>query len=268
MNNLKFSHLVLFYLTLASAAQGSINVLISDTFNRTNNTNLNADGTGKSGSLAHVSWNEISHQGSPEIVSNQLQLGEFSAAGGWSIAWMNHNFTDSQIYNSGEFTVTVDLINLGSTGGTRFSGFSVGNTLGDLTNWSANNPSTFTSDFFIGYDPTGTTEIKVFLGGTQDFQQTINLGSEANISVRFHSFSDFNVGSNVNYEASVNDSIVKTGAFSWSNTSQNYINLYSNYTLNTARFDNFEVSSVPEPSIYALIIGVSALGYAFWRRRE
>ena len=76
MNNLRFSLLVLFYLTLASPSQGSINVLISDSFDRTNNTNLNADDTGKSGSLAHVSWSEISHKGSPEIVSNQLQLGE------------------------------------------------------------------------------------------------------------------------------------------------------------------------------------------------
>ena len=171
MNNLRFSHLVLFYLTLASAAQGSINVLISDTFNRTNNTNLNADGTGKSGSLAHVSWNEISHKGSPEIVSNQLQLGEFSAAGGWSIAWMNHNFTHSQIYNSGEFTVSVDLINLGSTGGTRFSGFSVGNTLGDLTNWSANNPSSFTSDFFIDMILLAQLSLKFFLGEHRIFNK-------------------------------------------------------------------------------------------------
>jgi len=268
LNNLRFTFLILLYSALASATQGGINVLINDTFNRTNNTNLNADDTGKSGSLAHVSWNVVSHKGSPEIVSNQLQLGEFSAAGGWSIAWINHNFTDSQIYNSGEFTVSVDLINLGSIGGTRFSGFSVGNTLSDLTNWSANTPNNFTSDFFIGYDPTGTTELKIYLGGTQDYQQTINLGSEANISVRFHSFSNFNSGTNVNYEASVNDSIVKTGVFSWSDTSQNYINLYSNYTFNTARFDNFEVSSVPEPSIYALFIGVSALGYAFCRRRK
>ena len=202
-------------------------MLVNDTFNRTNNTNLNADDTGKSGSLAHVSWNVVSHKGSPEIVSNQLQLGESSAAGGWSIAWINHNFTDSQIYNSGEFTVSVDLINLGST-----------------------------------------TELKIYLGGIQDYQQTINLGLEANISVKFHSFSNFNSGTNVNYEASVNDSIVKTGVFSWSDTSQNYINLYSNYTFNTARFDNFEVSSVPEPSIYALFIGVSTLGYAFCRRRK
>ena len=268
LKNSKTFSVSLLCFALVSIAQGAVNVLVSDSFNRTNNTDLNADTAGKSGSLGTVDWSEISHKGSPEVVSNLLQLGELSAAGGWSIAWMNHNFTDSEIYNSGEFTVSVDIINLGSTGGIRFSGFAVGNSLSDLSNWSANNPSVFTSDFFIGYDPTGTTEVKVFLGGTQDYHQTIDLGSEANLSVRFHSFSSFNAGTNVNYEASINDSIVKTGVFSWSGTNENYINLYSNYSLHTARFDDFEVSAVPEPSTYAFLFGACILGYALWRKRK
>ena len=103
MKNSKTFSVSLLFFALVSIAQGAVNVLVSDSFNRTNNTDLNADTAGKSGSLGTVDWSEISHKGSPEVVSNLLQLGELSAAGGWSIAWINHNFTDSQIFNSGEF---------------------------------------------------------------------------------------------------------------------------------------------------------------------
>lgn len=266
MNKSKYFTASLVCIAFISCAQAQ-NLLIADSFNRANSTNLNAQDTSISGSLAPLTWSAIDHKGSAEIVNNQLQLGELSAAGGWSIAWMNQNFTHNQISSSNEFTVSVDFQNLGTLGGTRFSGFAVGNALTDLTGWSANNPSAFTSDFFIGYDPTGTTEIKIFLEGTQAYQQTINLNSGARLSVRFHGFSNFNAGTLVNYEASIDGgTIVSTGSFEWSGTDENYINLYSNYTNHTARFDDFAVSTVPEPSTYALLLGGLAIGIALWRR--
>ena len=268
MKKTRFITAALLCFALAGIAQGK-NVLIIDNFNRANNTDLNADDAGLSGSLELVDWIEVSYKGSPEIVGNQLQLGELSAAGGWSIAWMDRNFTDSQIENSGEFTVSVDLINLGSLGGTRFSGFAVGNALSDLTDWSANNPSSFTSDFFIGYDPTGTTEVKIFLGGAQAYQQTVNLNSGATLSARFYGFSDFNVGTIVRYEVFIDGgAALSTGSFAWSGTNENYINLYSNYTNHTGRFDDFEVSTIPEPSTYTLIFGSLLSVVTFWRKRK
>lgn len=258
----------LFCFVFVGIAQGQITIL-SDSFDRPNNTDLSAVDAGMTGSLAPAVWSEKTRKGSPEIVSNQLQLGELSATDGWSIAWVDHNFTDSLISSSNEFTVAVDISDLGSMGGTRFSGFGVGNALADLNSWSMNNPSNFVSDFFIGYDPTGTTEVKIFLGGTQAYQQSINLSSGARLSVRFHGFSDFNAGTIVNYEAFIDEgTAVATGSFAWSGTNENYINLYSNYTNNTGRFDDFEVSTVPEPGIYGLILGSLAAGIAFWRRRK
>jgi hypothetical protein len=56
---------------------------------------------------------------------------------------------------------------------------------------AANNPNGFKSDFFFGYDTTGTNEVKIFrdgsLGGatTQDYQQGINLDAEGVLSVTF-----------------------------------------------------------------------------------
>lgn len=268
MSKTRFFTATCICLAIAGIAQGK-NTLVFDNFNRANNTDLDAESTGIGGSLAPYVWEENAHQGSPEIVNNRLQLGETSAAGGWSIAWVDYNFAyDSQVINAGEFTVSVDIFNLGTGGGTRFSGFGVGNAIIDLATWSANTPNNFTSDFFIGYDPTGTTEVKIFHGGTEAYQQTINLNSEAKLSVRFYGFSDFNAGTSVNYEASINESIVTTGTFAWSDTNENLIHLYSNYTNHTAQFDDFEVSTVPEPSRYALVLGSLALGIAFWRSKQ
>ena len=242
---------------------------MTDSFNRANNTDLDAVTSGMSGSLAPFSWSENTIKGSPQIINNRLQLGEGDASNGWSIAWVNHNFTDSQISSSNEFTVSVDIANLGSGGGTRFSGFAVGNALSDLTGWSANTPNNFASDFFIGYDPTGTKEVKIFHGGTQAYQQAVDLDAGARLSVRFYGFSNFNVGTSVSYEAYYDENTITTaGSFTWSGTNENYINLYSNYTYHTARLDDFEVSTVPEPSTYALIFGSLVLGMTFWRRRK
>jgi len=252
-----------------TAASASATTLFADSFDRPNNTDLNAATTGKSGSLGALDWVEVKSGGEPQIDSNELRIGETGAGGGWSIAYVNHNFTDALITTGGEFTVSVDLGSpLNSGGGTRFLGFGVGNSLAEVSGWSSNNPTTtFTSDFFYGYDTTGTKEVKVFKNGTtQDYQQSINLDGGGSLSVRFSSITDFNSGSTVNYEAFINSGSVKTGNFAWSGTNENYLFLYSNYTANQGLLDNFEVSAVPEPlTLTALgLLGLLACG----RRRR
>jgi len=121
---------------------------------------------------------------------------------------------------------------------------------------------------FFGYDPTGTTEVKIFLGGTEAYQQTIDLSAGGTLSARFYGFSDFNSGTTVNYEAFINGGLpVATGNFTWSGTNENYINLYSNYTDDNARLDNFEVIAVPEPSSLAMLC-MSSVGLYLLRRRS
>lgn len=249
--------------------------LFSDNFNRADGTDLNAATTGKSGSLGALTWLERSaggDGGDALISSNTLKIGENATGGGnsgFATAYLNHNFTDGTITSGGEFTVSVDLVGpIASGGGTRFTGFSVGNSLAEVANWNSNNPpSSFTSDFFFGYDPTGTTEVKIFDGTTQLHQQTINLSTTgATLSVRFFGISDFNAGSTVNYEAFINGgTAVDTGSFTWSGTNENYLNVYSNYTSNSGTLDNFAVTAVPESSA-ALLIGLA--GLALLRRRR
>ncbi|MCH7227084.1 Ig-like domain-containing protein [Haloferula sp. A504] len=217
--------------------------LFADTFNRPDSSDLNASASGKSGTLGTLDWVEVKSAGEPTVTGNTLRLGESGGGGGgYSLAYPDHNFIDSSIASSGEFTVSVDLGATGSGGGTRFSGIAVGNSKAELDGWSTSSPTLFTSDFFFGYDPTGTTEVKIFRGGQQVYQQTINLNGGGTLSVRFHGFSDFNANTTVSYEAFINGgSPVATGSFFWSGTDENYIALYSNYTLMQGILDNFEV---------------------------
>ena len=260
-------------LTSIGSPQAATITLFEDTFDRADNTNLNAVSTGKSGTLGALDWVEVKSAGEPTITSNTLRLGETTGTttsgggGGWSIAYVDHNFTDATITSGGEFTVSVDLVGSISSGGnTRFNGFAVGHSLAEVSGWSANTPASFASDFFFGYDPTGTTEVKIFTSGSQVHQRTVDLGAGAELSVRF-TLSDFNTGSTVNYEAFVNGASEDTGSFTWSGTNENYLALYSNYTAMNGKLDNFSVSTVPEPSSQVLM-GLAAVVLCALRRRS
>lgn len=242
---------------LAGSAQAT--TLFADNFNRSNNTDLNASTTGKSGSLGALDWIEKTSAAVAEIESNKIKLGEPAGGGaGWAIAYPNYNFTDATISSNGQFTVSVDLgNNTSASGSVRFLGFGVGNSLAEMTGWSSNNPtSTFTSDFFMGYDPTsGGTAVGTYIfknGTTQDFYNSATRAIGTTLSATF-TFGDFNSGSTVNYEAFIDGSSVKTGSFTWSGTNENYLFLYSNYSGGRGQLDNFEVSTVPEPASLTLI---------------
>lgn len=257
---------------LAGSAQAV--TLFADNFDRDDSTNLNASGDGKSGTLSTSDWIEVASSGNPFIENDTLRIGETNAGAGWSIAYLNHNFTDGIITTGGEFTVSVDLSgSLGSSGSVRFLGFAVGSSFAEVSGWTSNNPtSTFTPDFFFGYDPTsGGTAVGAYVyknGTTQDHYENVNLSGVATdtLSVRFSGISDFDAGSTVNYEAFINGSSIKTGSFTWSGNDENYINVYSNYTQHQGRLDNFSVTAVPEPGSLALL-GLGGLMIARRRRQ-
>lgn len=254
-------------LTVGSSANAA--TLFADSFDRPDNTNLNASSSGKSGGLGALDWIEVKSAGEPQILGNVMRLGESgNGGGGWSIAYVDHNFTDPVISDTGEFTVSFDLPDAASSGFTRFTGFAVGHSKSEVDSWAANTPPTFSSDFFFGYDTTGTNEVKGFANGTEDFQQGVNLDNGGSLSVRFSDITDFNSGSSVDYEAFVNGGSVASGSFNWSGTNENYLTTYSNYTVNQGLVDNFEVTTItviPEPSAVALL---SLAGFALMRRRR
>jgi hypothetical protein len=78
--------------------------LFADSFDRGDSDDLNAAATGKSGSLGALDWVELDGSGGTAVASNELEIGETNAGGGWAIAYVNHNFTDDLI-----FTVSIEL---------------------------------------------------------------------------------------------------------------------------------------------------------------
>lgn len=258
----------------ASPATASV-TLFADTFDRPDNTDLNATTTGKSGTLGALSWVEKKSSGEPQIISNNLRLGETGAGGGgYSLAYADHNFTDAVITTGGEFTVSIVLPgSIASGGNTRLTGFMVGNSKAEIDGWATSSPTdaAWTSDFFFGYDPTNpglAVGSYIFDGNTQVFYSNTNYSAAgATLSVRFHGIDDFNAGSTVNYQAFINGgSPVSSGSFTWSGTNENYIALYSNYTLDRGTIGSFEVTAVPEPTS-ALMAGLLA-GCGLLRRRR
>ena len=245
-------------------------LLFADNFDRPDNTDLNASTAGQSGSVSPLTWVEkvASANEDPVIDTNRLRFGDGLAGGGWSVAYPDHNFIDSAITTSGEFTVTVDLAGAANRGGTRFNGFAVGHSQAEVDGWAANNPANFDSDFFFGLDTTGSGSFGFYTyeNGTQKLlSATVPAGGTAELSVNFTGFSDFNSGTTVSYEALIDGTSAGSGTFNWSGTNENYIALYSNFNNNNALQDNFAVSTIPEPSSLALLSFLSLL--AARRRR-
>lgn len=235
-------------ITVVSLTVGTVHaqtVLFGDTFDRPDNTDLNASATGKSGILGALNWVEQSSGGDGKVLGNELQLGETGGGGGgWAIAYVDHNFIDSAITTGGKFGVSVDVTDFASNGGTRFTGIAVGHSKAELDAWSSNNPvgNPFDSDFFVGFDPTGTDEMKIFTNGAEVFQMGLTLGAARTLSVEFTDITSFDSGSLVSYEVFVDAGSVDTGTFTWSGTNENYIGLYSNYTHGGAEMDNLEIT--------------------------
>ena len=217
-------------------------IIFADNFDRGDSSDLNAAVAGKSGALAPLDWIEVTNLANPEIVENAVNFGESGAGGGWSVIYPDHNFIDPSITAGSGFEVSIDLLNTASLGSTRLTGISVGHSQEEVDAWSSNDPNEFLSDFFIGVDPTGTNEVRIFTNGVEAFQTPVTLGGGQALEVVFSGVTNFTAGSSVSYEAFFDGVSLTTGTFTWSGTNENYIALYSNYTANQAIVDNFVVN--------------------------
>ncbi|QTN33861.1 PEP-CTERM sorting domain-containing protein [Akkermansiaceae bacterium] len=259
-------------LGLALCTSAHAATLFADTFDRANGDDLNASTTGKSGSLGALDWLETSGPTSGtlgaggSIVSNQLQLGEEGAGGGWALAYLDHNFIDTSITTNRNFSVSVDIVNSDTGGATRYAGIVVGGPASRYSGWSSNNPATENVDFYIGYDGSGTEQFRIWENGVLTTTTNLSFVEPDTLRVDFTNVTNFTLGTTINYEVFNNGSSVATGDFTWSGTNQNYLGLFTNWTAGGAELDNFSVTTVPEPGTTALV-GLCGLALILRRRK-
>jgi hypothetical protein len=247
------------------ASSASAAALFADNFDRADNDNLNAVATGKSGSLGALNWLEKDSGGGGRTLSNQLQLGEAGAGGGWALAYLDHNFTDTAIATSGSFSVSVDILNSDTGGGTRYAGIAVGGSVTDYSGWTDNNPANQNIDFYIGYDGSGTEQFRIWENGTLTTITALSFVEPDTLRVDFTNVTDFNAGTTINYAVFNNGISIASGNFDWGGTDENYLGLFSNWTDGGVEMDNFSV--VPEPSSAALLLGLGSIALVLRRRK-
>jgi hypothetical protein len=268
-------------LCLASiAALGSTPVsaavvsLFRDEFTRGNNANLNAAATGKSGTLGALNWIEEDVAGSgfdAEIVSNRMVMNGETASNLTTIPYVDQNFIGSTGITT-SFTVGFDFISSVVTGSTRFLGFSIGNTVAEI---SARTTVAPFGDVSISYDHTNVQasvpndrRIYIHHGGTLVTSFLHTLDANDRLSATF-TFASFGSGAAISYQVYDNATLIYTSApgATWSGTNENFISLFNTHGAagGDTIIDNFEVSIIPEPC--AALLG--SLGMiALLRRRR
>jgi hypothetical protein len=215
----------------------------ADTFDRPNNTDLNASTDGKSGTLGPLNWVQKGPGGGTEVLGNQLKAGDNGAGAGWAFAYIDRNFVDAGIASAGGFSVSIDMVAYATAGATRHMGIAVGMSKAEAEGWAHNNPASFTYvDLFVGYRG-NLTAIQVFDNGVQVGNNT-TAGGPATLPTTLvvdFSFSSFAADSTVSYKASFGGVEMDSGSFTWSESNQNYIGIYTNLTNRQARMDNFDI---------------------------
>jgi len=284
---------------LFSSPANAQTVLFDDNYNRgPSSGNLTPTFSGESGADVgsgitylipnyNVAANSV-YSGSPaaaantntlEVNAGTLQKQNTGQEGIWAL---NYNFTDAAILSAGGFSVSENISALAANSNDpvdRFAGYGVGlslNQVNSLADDFASNlgprgsvggpqATTGVSAFYVDLDVNGA--VQIFTGGS--LLQTIAIAGSptaGTLETLFTGVSSFNAGQNVNFNVLFDGNSIATGAFSLENTGQNYI--AGSMRDSTAAGGEFNVSTVPEPSVAAMIVGgLGAMGF-FIRRRK
>lgn len=229
--------------------------------------------------------NAVNGGGAQITAGGTLQL---AVGAGTSNAFVNHNFTNPSIVANGNFSVAFAITGLNQSTREQGGGFALGMSLAEALAakdaWNAGTVETpagvfsasmtgafnvaatlgnpvpgpaggIASDFWIALRGDGSL---AWGGSSGNVLGVTGLAKTGSVEVDF-TLSDFNSGSTVNYEVFYNSVSQGTGSFAWSGTNQNYIGLDARDNTGVS-FDNFSVTTVPEPATAALgLLGAAAL---------
>lgn len=268
-------------------------VLFKDTFNREESRNVDGslagitDNTGSSlavdGVYTHPHLDpandpgpqdgDPSNGGGAQILNQELRL---AVGAGTSNAYVNHNFINNEILTAGGFRVSVDVTGYNQNGRQQGGGFALGmsqaeaDSAGDAFNTSDPSltgayhgdpygitgqpvaPGNIVSDFWIGIRGNNSLAWGSSTGNVLGVPVNGLPVKTGNITVNFQA-SDFNAGSTVGYSVFYDGALQGTGSFTWSGTNENYISLDGRDN-QFVSFDNFTVTTLPEPSSAALAL--------------
>ncbi len=262
---------------LTAAANVSATVLFSDSYNRANNTDIDASADGMAGTLAPLIYVEaFEGSGQPTsiaIVNNQLNV---AMGPGMGSLFIDRNFTDADILAAGGFSISMNVASITNADdqSNRYGGFGVGNTRDEALNakdsydtTTAFRPNTQRAN--LGY---GVSDFYVDLALDQNLRMwsngyllnTINVGAATGtIKVDFL-LSDFSSTSSVTavvYFSGVQRDIQ---TFSWDHTAANYIGISGRTAAAGVFLDNLEIAVIPEPATLLLL----SLGTLTLRKRK
>ncbi|MEM7312639.1 MAG: PEP-CTERM sorting domain-containing protein, partial [Planctomycetota bacterium] len=274
--------------------------LFFDSFDRGDNTDIDGETTGMSGTFAPISYieenNGLVAGSQPEytnITNNALDLADGPNA---STFYLDRNFNDSVIISDGVFSVSLDILsnNGNTTDIQRFVGFGVGSALTELQDQSlydfnatvdspairgANTGNGF-ADLFVDWTPNGGGAIQLYKNGnlTQSFDDgvdnAVNLdgylqpGGTDGVAVTLElrmAVSSFDSGSTVPVTIYYDGVAVGGDAIRWDNTNQNYIGVAARQSLEGMTVDNLAIrTSTDSLDVQTLSLEVNtATGEAF-----
>ena len=237
-------------------------VLFSDSFDRADNTDIDALSSGMSGSLAPLAYQE-SFEGSGLPSSIQLLAGRLQMAVGvgMSNVFPDRNFIDAEILAAGGFSVSLEVAEINSAvadPANRFAGFGVGMTraealaAGDMndsaTTFRGGGAAAGVCDFFVDLALDGS--LRLWSRGT--LLKTVSVGSAAGTLKGVFSVTNFNAGSAVNAVVYFNGVQRESLAFTWSDADANYLGL-SGRASNFVSCDNLAVETVVQVPVFLTV---------------
>lgn len=236
-----------------------VDVLFSDTFNRSANTDIDALSDGMSGTLSPMIYQEAFEgsgaASSIQILSNQLNI---AVGAGMSSLFLDHNYIDSEILAADGFSVSMDVVSITTADdiANRFGGFGIGNTRNEALNAKDSVDSTTpfrpnvaranmgygVSDFYV--DLALDQNLRIWSNG--NLLNTISVGAASGtIKVNFF-LSDFNTGSQVMAVVYFNGIQKDIQTFAWDNANANYIGISGRTVASGVFLDNLYIGTVTQ----------------------